>query len=502
MCHRRHLDQPRLRRALRGAPRRPRRHARDRGHPGVLHLLPALDPRPAPARVTTTAHPAPSPPSRTGRPRRWSPATGGSGPPPGWSCSSWPPSRPSSCCARASSTPGRTRSRPEASPSRCPTTGASASTAWRSRAARGACTSTSWARRRSRASRGSSASATGSSRSSIAPGPAGQHSLVFDVPQVPGDGTTAGRFCLTPRGGPVALGGMLDIQADQVAPTLAGIEVPTRVGVWFARRPTSAARSSRCCPTSPSAPRCSAPGVGGAVDVLGRDAAAHAARGLRVGPPARPHPRRRAAARARGARRGARGARQRRGVRHLHPRLPDAGRARSRGVRPDPRRDRPPPVGRRRPRRLLAGRGRRPGRHPRVLHGRAVRRAAAVAGGRPRPLAGDGLQAARPRRGRRPDHRRVAPARLLPHGRAGLSRGARQRVLRVAVGDADRVRAARRAHRGLHRAVHPRARARASPPAPRCSAGCSSPACRSSRSCPARSTTTRGSRRSRRSRCG
>ena len=80
------------------------------------------------------------------------------------------------------------------------------------------------------------------STTSLPAGPAGQHGLVFDVPKVPGDGATAGRFCLTPRGGPVALGGMLDIQRDQVAPTLAGIEVPTRVSMWF--RPPADERST------------------------------------------------------------------------------------------------------------------------------------------------------------------------------------------------------------------------------------------------------------------
>jgi hypothetical protein len=70
-------------------------------------------------------------------------------------------------------------------------------------------------------------------RTTLPAGPAGQHALGFAVPEVPGDGAHAGRFCLTPRGGPVALGGMLGLQHDQVAPTLAGLDVPTRVGVWF-----------------------------------------------------------------------------------------------------------------------------------------------------------------------------------------------------------------------------------------------------------------------------
>ncbi|MET0817716.1 MAG: hypothetical protein ABWZ67_09180, partial [Solirubrobacteraceae bacterium] len=80
------------------------------------------------------------------------------------------------------------------------------------------------------------------STTSLPAGPAGQHGLVFDGPKGPGDGASAGRFCLTPRGGPVALGGMLDIQRDQVAPTLAGIEVPTRVSMWF--RPPADERST------------------------------------------------------------------------------------------------------------------------------------------------------------------------------------------------------------------------------------------------------------------
>ncbi len=48
---RRHLDRPRLRPALGGAPRGARRDARDRRHPDLLHVLPALHTRPAPARL-------------------------------------------------------------------------------------------------------------------------------------------------------------------------------------------------------------------------------------------------------------------------------------------------------------------------------------------------------------------------------------------------------------------------------------------------------------------
>ena len=48
---RRHLGRPRLRRALRGAPRAARGDAADRGHPDLLLLVPPLDPRPAPPRL-------------------------------------------------------------------------------------------------------------------------------------------------------------------------------------------------------------------------------------------------------------------------------------------------------------------------------------------------------------------------------------------------------------------------------------------------------------------
>ena len=47
--HRRHLDRPRLRRAVRGAPRGPRGDADHRRHPDLLLVVPAQHPRPAPA---------------------------------------------------------------------------------------------------------------------------------------------------------------------------------------------------------------------------------------------------------------------------------------------------------------------------------------------------------------------------------------------------------------------------------------------------------------------
>jgi Predicted membrane protein (DUF2142) len=51
---------------------------------------------------------------------------------------------------------------------------------------------------------------------------------------LPGE-SAAGRVCLTPSGGGLALGGMADIQADQLPPTLDGAPVPNRIAVRFLR---------------------------------------------------------------------------------------------------------------------------------------------------------------------------------------------------------------------------------------------------------------------------
>ena len=96
-----------------------------------------------------------------------------------------------------------------------------------------------------------------------------------------GPGRTArrpGRFCLTPRGGPVALGGMLGLQARPGRADARGARGPDArrrlvppAGRRAAHAPLAAARRRP--------PRRALPaGLGRAVDVLGRDAAAHAAR--------------------------------------------------------------------------------------------------------------------------------------------------------------------------------------------------------------------------------
>ncbi len=156
------------------------------------------------------------------------------------------------------------------------------------------------------------------------------------------------------------------------------------------------------------------------------------------------------------------------------------------------------------PRRVLAGRGRRARRRPRVLDRRAVRRAAAVAARRDLDRwRATASQAARPRRGRRRD----APPRRTGPGTTSLAApaylAARDSGFFASLWAMRLVSALLGAITAACTVLFIRELApRVVAPAPRCSAGCSSPACRSSRSCPARSTTTRGSRRSRRSRCG
>ena len=71
-------------------------------------------------------------------------------------------------------------------------------------------------------------------RTTVPAGAAGQHKIAFPVSPRSGQaGPAAARFCVVPRRAPAAFGGMLDVQGDQVSPTLAGAPVATRVAVWF-----------------------------------------------------------------------------------------------------------------------------------------------------------------------------------------------------------------------------------------------------------------------------
>ena len=333
-------------------------------------------------------------------------------------------------------------------------------------------------------------------------GPAGQRDLAFAVPADAGGAAQPGRFCLTPRGGPVALGGdARRRQRDQVAPTLAGLDVPTRVGVWF-RPPAGERRTLLSLPArrSRTAPRCSGPGWVGPVDVLG-DPAARSRR--RAG-----YASLRLLARALAGERprvpvalavGLVGARQRRGVRDAH-----AGRSRRRTsptTSPTCSSSARPATGRRATARAARSRRRRWSRSTAsaLLDRRAVRRAAAVARGGPRSLArrrsakplgrddGGGGDAPPPRTGRGYYLRRPRPP-TSPRATAAFFASLWAMRLVSALLGAVTAR--------VHRALHARARCRAPRPARPRSAGCSSRSCRSSRSCPAPSTTTRGSRRS------
>ncbi len=71
-------------------------------------------------------------------------------------------------------------------------------------------------------------------RATVPAGPAGQRRVAFAVaPRPDGAAPAEARFCVVPRGAAAALGGMLDVQGDQVAPTVDGAPVAARVAVWF-----------------------------------------------------------------------------------------------------------------------------------------------------------------------------------------------------------------------------------------------------------------------------
>ena len=54
-----------------------------------------------------------------------------------------------------------------------------------------------------------------------------------DVPIEPLTGAGRGSVCITPHGGPIRLGGMLDLPGDQQAPTVGGRPLDARIALWF-----------------------------------------------------------------------------------------------------------------------------------------------------------------------------------------------------------------------------------------------------------------------------
>jgi hypothetical protein len=79
-----------------------------------------------------------------------------------------------------------------------------------------------------------SLAAAGRIRTSEVPaGVAGRRKVSFTFAPLSGGAAVPGRFCVVPRGVPAVLGGMLGLQGDQVAPTLDGKPVSTRIAIWY-----------------------------------------------------------------------------------------------------------------------------------------------------------------------------------------------------------------------------------------------------------------------------
>jgi 4-amino-4-deoxy-L-arabinose transferase-like glycosyltransferase len=73
-----------------------------------------------------------------------------------------------------------------------------------------------------------------SSRMTGAPGPTSLDYASAPIPETPGSPSTVpATVCISPLDGPIALGGMLELQANQVPARLDGSPVSNRVGVWF-----------------------------------------------------------------------------------------------------------------------------------------------------------------------------------------------------------------------------------------------------------------------------
>lgn len=66
------------------------------------------------------------------------------------------------------------------------------------------------------------------------PGPSSLDYANAPIPQTPSTPSSVpATVCISPLDGPIALGGMLELQANQVPARLDGTPVPNRVGVWF-----------------------------------------------------------------------------------------------------------------------------------------------------------------------------------------------------------------------------------------------------------------------------